>query len=73
MDQSGLHIDELGAQIDIHFARLIQILQVLRRNGCDWDILDIDLLGADQVQQQIEGPVILCQVEIERRRHYLTR
>ena len=73
MDQGGRHVHEFGPQIDIHFPRLIHVLQVLRSDGCDRDVLDIDLLSADQVQQQVQRPVILRQVEIERLRHYLTR
>ncbi len=53
MDQGRRHVDELRAQIDIHFARFVHILQVLRGDGRDGDILDVDLLLADQIQQQV--------------------
>jgi hypothetical protein len=67
MDQGRRHVDEFRAQVDIHLARLVHVRQVLLRNGGDWDVLDLDLLLADQVQQQVERPVILLQLEIERR------
>jgi hypothetical protein len=38
------------------------------RNG---DVVDIDLLPADQVEQQVEGALILFQVKMQRRRHCL--
>ena len=73
MDQGGRHVDELGAQVDIHFARFFQVLQVLGGDGGDGDILDVDLLLADQVQQQVQRALILFQVEIEWRRHCISR
>ena len=73
VDQGGRHVDEFGAQIDIHFTRFVHVLEVLRRDGGDRDVLDFNLLFADQVQQQIERPIVLLQMEIEWRRHYPSR
>ena len=70
VDQGRGHVEELGADVDIHLASLIEIRQVLRGDGGDWDVLDVDLLFADQVQQQIQGALILRQVNIQRRRHF---
>ena len=67
MDQGRRHVDEFGAQIDIHFPRLIHEFQILRGDGRDGDVFDIDLLLADQVQQQVERSLILFQVKTERR------
>ncbi len=48
-------------------AALIDILHVLRVLICAIeDVVDVDLLLADQVQQQIERAVILVQVEVQR-------
>jgi chromosome condensin MukBEF ATPase and DNA-binding subunit MukB len=69
VDQGRRHVDELRAQIDIHLARLLHVSEVLRRDGGDGDVLDVDLLLADQVQQQVQRPLILLQMDIQRRRH----
>ncbi len=67
MDQRGRHIDEFRSQVDVHFPRFVQVFQVLRGDGGDGDILDVDLLLADQIQQQIERSLILLQVKIKGR------
>ena len=65
VDQGGRHVDELGAQIDVHFARLFHEFQILGSDGSDGDVFDVDLLLADQVQQQVQRSLILLQMEIE--------
>ncbi len=58
VDQRRRHEDELGADIEILLARLIQIRQILRGDGRDRNIPDIDLLPPDQIEQQVERPVV---------------
>ena len=41
--------------------------QVLRGDGGDGDVVDVDLLFADQVQQQIERPLVVLQVNVQGR------
>ena len=36
------------------FADLVDVLQVLQRDGRHWNIKDIEILLADQVQQQVQ-------------------
>ena len=45
----------------------LHVLQILLRDGGDGDVVDVDLLLADQVEQQIQRPVVLLQVKIQRR------
>ena len=45
---------------------LLHVLQVLRRDGGDGDVVDVDLLLADQVQQQVERTLVVLQVDIQR-------
>ena len=73
VDQGGCHVDKFGTQIHVHFTRFVHVFKILRRDGRDRDVLDIDLLFADQVQQQVERPIVLRQMEIEWRRHYPSR
>ena len=67
MDQGRGHEDELRADIEIHLARLIEISQILRSDGGDRDVADVDLLLADQIQQQIERPVVVIEMDVQRR------
>ena len=36
------------------------------------DVVDVDLLLPDQVQQQIEWPIVMFEVKIERSRHFVS-
>ncbi len=67
VDQRRGHEDELRADVEIHLARLIQIGEVLRGDGRDRNIADVDLLFADQIQQQIERSVVLIEMNVQRR------
>ncbi len=64
VDQRRGHVDELGAQVDIQLAGLFHVREVLLRDGCDGDVLDFDLLAADQIEKQIERTVVVLQVEV---------
>jgi len=48
-------------------ARLLQVFQVLIGDGGDGDITDVDLLPADEIEQQIERTLIFFQVNVQRR------
>ena len=67
MYQSRRHVDEFGPQVHIHLPRLLQILQILGGDGGDGNVLDVDLLLADQVQQQVQRALVLFQVDVQRR------
>ena len=67
MDQRGRHVDELGAQIDIHLPRLLHVLEILRGDFGDGDVADVDLLLANQIQKQVERTFILRQMKVQGR------
>ena len=67
VDERGRHVDELGPQIHIHLPGLPHVLQILGGDGGDGDVFDVDLLLADQVQQQVQRALVLLQVDVERR------
>ena len=48
----------------------LHVFEVLRRDLRDGDVVDVDLLLADQVQQQVERAVVVFQVKIQRGRHF---
>ena len=66
VDQGGGHVDELGAQLDVQLESALHVLEILLRDGGNGDVVDVDLLLADQVEQQVERPIVLLQVKIQR-------
>ena len=64
MNQGGRHVHELGAQVHVQLPGLFHVLQILRGDGGDGNVLDIDLLPANQVQKQIERPFIMFQMDV---------
>ena len=72
VDQRRGHVDELGAQLDIHLGGALDVFEILSGDLSDRDVVDVDLLLADQVQQQIERPIVMFQVKIERSRHFVS-
>ena len=73
VDERRGHVDELGAQFDVELEGPLHVLQVLGGDGGDGDVVDVDLLLADQVQQQIKRPLIVFQMKVQRRRHNFSR
>ncbi len=71
VDQRRGHVDELGAQLDVQFHGALHVFQILLRDGGNGDVVDVDLLFANQVEQQVERTIVLLQVEIKRRGHCL--
>ena len=55
MNERRRHVNELAAQLHVESDSPLHVLQILRGDGSDGDIVDVDLLLADQIQQQIQG------------------
>ena len=47
-----------AAKIDVEVANVLDVGQILRGDLRDWNVIDVDVLLANQVQQQVERPVI---------------
>ena len=59
-------------RFDIERDRSLHVLHVLSRDLRNRDVVDIDLIFANEIQQQIEWALVLFELKIERgRRHYL--
>ena len=58
MNQHGGHVDEVCRDVHIQFSNLLHIHEILRRNLCNRDVVNVDVLLADQVQQQIEWSLV---------------
>src|SRR5260370_9787025 len=57
VNQQRCHVDELGRNVYIQLFQVLDISEVLRRNLRDGDVVDVDVLFADQFQEQIERTV----------------
>src|SRR6267378_1286033 len=51
-------IDEIGGHVHVQLANLFHVGQVLRRDAGDGNVVNVDILLADQVEQQIERPLV---------------
>ena len=58
-------LDELRPDVHIEFPGLVEIGQILLCYLRDRDIPNVDLLLADQIQQQVERAFVLVEAELE--------
>ena len=54
VDQGRRHDHELAGELEVQLAHQLQVLHVLARDGCDRDVVDVELVAPDQVQQQVQ-------------------
>src|SRR5947209_17321837 len=58
MDQHRSHINEISRDVHVEFANLLYIREVLRGDPGDGDIVDVDILLANEVEQEVERPFV---------------
>ena len=58
MNQHGRHVDEFGRDVNIQFPQLFDVGQILCGDFRDRNIVDIDVLLANQIQQQVERTLV---------------
>ena len=58
MDEYRRHVDEFRSNLYIEVLHIFDILEVLRGDLCDRDVVDVDILLADQIEQQVQWTVI---------------
>ena len=56
MNEQGSGVNELSRDINVELLHVLNILQVLLGDFRDRDVVDIDVLFADEVEQQVEWP-----------------
>jgi len=56
VDKQRRGVDELGGHVYVELLHALDVLQELRRDLGDRDIVDVDVLLADEVEQQSSGP-----------------
>ena len=58
VDQQRRHINKLARGIDVRLLQVVRVLQELRRDPRHRNVVDVDVLPADQVEQQVHRAVI---------------
>jgi hypothetical protein len=54
VDEGRRHHHELAGHVEAELLHHVQVLHVLARDGCDGDVVDVDLLALDEVEQEVE-------------------
>ena len=65
LDQRRRHEDKLAAQIDIQLVRAAQEVEILIRDLRDRDVVDVDLVPANQVKQEADRPFVVLEPDPE--------
>jgi hypothetical protein len=58
VNQQGSRINKLASHVHVAGFELVHISQKLRRYGGNGNVVNVDVLFADQVQQQVQRAVI---------------
>ena len=61
--QSGRNIQEVARLLHVNRVQLLHKFEILIGHFRDEDLLDVDLGLLNQVQQQVERPLKICQLE----------
>jgi hypothetical protein len=57
VDEGGRHDHEVPRHVQVQLPHQVQVLHVLARDGGDGDVVDVDLVLANEVQQQVQRPL----------------
>src|SRR5439155_18956563 len=68
VDQRGRHENKFTRKVDIQLLEQMEIVEVLFGDPGDGNVVDIDLLLADQVEQQVERAFVDFDLHRGRRR-----
>ena len=58
VNQHRSHINEFRGDIHVEFTYALDVGEILRRDPGDGNVVDVNVLLADQVEQQVERPFI---------------
>ena len=64
VDQRRRHVHEVRTQLNIQRRRLFHVLQVLRGDLRDRNVLYVDFLLPNEVQKQIQRAFVLFKMEV---------
>jgi len=68
-DERGGHVQEICGDVDVQLFELVEVVQILTGDFGDGDVVDVHLLLADQVEQQIERAFVGFDVHVVGRRN----
>ena len=63
VDQRRGHVDEVGRDVDIELFELVEVVEILLGDFGDGNIVDVHLLLADQIEQEIERAFVDRQID----------
>jgi hypothetical protein len=66
LDEHGRHEQVFGGQLQVAAADLVHVAQVLARDIHHGDVEDVEVLLADQVEQQVQRPLEGLQEDLQR-------
>ena len=58
MNQNGGHVNKFRGYVHVEIANLLDISQILGSNLRNGNVVDVYVLFANQVEQQIQGPFV---------------
>ena len=58
VDQERGHVDELAGGVDIGLLQVLGVFEELAGDAGDGNVVDVDVLLADEVEEEIEGAVV---------------
>jgi hypothetical protein len=58
MNQHRGHVNEFGGDVYVQFAKLLNISEILSCDLGDWNVVNVDVLLANEVKQQVERAFI---------------
>src|SRR5213080_1493899 len=65
LDQLGRHHQEITGHGEVQFLHQLQVTKILVRDAGDRDVVDIDLLLANQVEEKIERSFKVAQRDLK--------
>ena len=63
VDQRRGHVDEVGRDVDIELFELVEVIEILLGDFGDGNVVDVHLLLADQIEQEIERAFVRRQID----------
>ena len=69
VDERGGHVDEFGGDVDVLDFELVEVVEVLRGDFGDLDVVDVHFLLFDEIEQEVEGTFVDRDVDAVRSGH----
>ena len=58
VDEQRGYVDELAGGVDVVLLEVVGVLEELGGDAADGDVVDVDVLAADEVEEEVEGAVV---------------